>query len=757
MTAASVSSKRDNHGMQRRGFIVRGIVQGVGFRPFVFGLARRYALGGFVLNDGDGVVIEAEGEPVALEGFALALTREAPVLARVDGVAVRDLAVRGETVFAIRASAGAGGRALIPPDAATCDDCLRELHDPTDRRYRYPFVNCTQCGPRFTIVTGVPYDRRRTTMATFPLCAECRREYEDPSDRRYHAEPIACPVCGPRLSMPIEDAVSLLRDGAILAVKGLGGYHLACDAAREQAVARLRARKHREDKPFALMASEQDAYAICLFDDDERALLASSARPIVLGRRRADAPIASSVAPGSPWLGVMLPYTPLHHLLLADFGGALVMTSGNRADEPIAHEDDEARSRLADIADGFVGHDRPIHRRCEDSVVRAAFPLRRSRGYAPGAIQLPLVTRRPVVAVGAALKSTFCVARGDRAYLSPHLGDLDSELAHRAFQTDLELYLAMLDVRPQLIAHDLHPEYLSTKWALEQDAEHVAVQHHHAHAAACLAEHGERGPALALVFDGTGYGTDGTLWGGELLRCDLSSFERLAHLQPLALPGGEAAIREPWRVAAASLAESGIAVPWERWQLVRHSLVVNAPRSSGMGRLFDAVAAVLGLRDRVTYEGQAAIELEQLAGDTPATPWEWPFGDSAQLVADCYVARLEGRDPAAIAASFHETVAASAADACVAAGEDETVVLSGGSFQNLRLLRSTRTRLEQHGLRVLTHQIVPPNDGGISFGQAAVCAARSTATGHSGTARVRERARMTQPGAQAAHPSPSEA
>jgi hydrogenase maturation protein HypF len=707
--------------VQRRGFVVRGIVQGVGFRPFVFGLAQRHALAGFVLNDGGGVVIEVEGEQGSLERFAAALEREAPELARVDSIAVRQLEPSGAAGFTIEASAGQGGRALIPADAATCTDCLRELFDPADRRYRYPFINCTQCGPRFTIVTGVPYDRQRTTMAAFPLCAACRREYEDPGDRRFHAEPIACPVCGPRLSLSLDDAVESLRKGAILAVKGLGGYHLACDAADEAAVARLRARKHREDKPFALMTREPELFGeLC---DEERTLLASSARPIVLVRRRFDAPVAPSVAPVSGWLGVMLPYTPLHHLLLEGFGGALVMTSGNRSDEPIAYDDEEARDRLGGIADLFLAHDRPIHRRCEDSVVRAGFPLRRSRGYVPGALRLPIAAPRPIVAVGAELKSTFCVASGDAAQLSPHLGDLDSEPAYRAFHADLRLYLEMLGVSAEAIAHDLHPEYLATKWALEQPGELVGVQHHHAHAAACLAEHGETGEALALVFDGTGYGTDGTLWGGELLRCDLARYERVAHLQPLALPGGEAAIREPWRVAAACLAEAGSEVPWQRWELVRHSLAVNAPRSSGMGRLFDAVAAVLGVRETVTYEGQAAIELEQLAGTTPAEPWEWSFGDAARLVLDCYAARLEGRDRAEIAARFHETVAAGAAGACAAHSNGGPVALSGGSFQNLRLLGSTRRRLEQHGFRVLTHRLVPPNDGGISFGQAAVCAA----------------------------------
>ena len=701
---------------RRRRFRVGGVVQGVGFRPFVYGLAVRHGLGGFVLNDGAGVVIEAEGAPQALDAFAAALLTEAPPLARVDSLTSEWLEPLAEQRFSIAPSETGGRSALIPPDVATCDDCLRELFEPADRRYRYPFINCTQCGPRFTIVRTVPYDRPNTTMAGFPMCADCAREYADPLDRRFHAEPIACPVCGPRVSMPVEDAVALLAEGAILAVKGLGGYHLACDAADEQAVARLRAHKHREEKPFAVMTA-RPAVLVDL-DDDEARLLTSRERPIVLARRRDR--LAPSVAPGTQWLGVMLPYTPLHHLLCADFDGPLVMTSGNRSDEPIAFDDGEACERLAGIADAFLAHDRPIHRRCEDSVVRAAFPVRRSRGYAPGALRLP-VAGHPVLAVGAELKSTFCVARGGEAFLSPHLGDLDSELAYRAFETDLELYLAMLDVEPGLIAHDLHPEYLSTKWALEQEAELVGVQHHHAHAAACLAEHGETGPALALVFDGTGYGTDGTLWGGELLRCDLASFERLAHLEPVPLPGGEAAIRESWRVAAVYLERLGLPVPFERWELVRESLKANAPLSSGMGRLFDAVAALLGVRETVSYEGQAAIELEQLAGDAVAAPYDWRFGDAAELVA----AIVEDTRPRAeVAAAFHETVAAASAAACVDAGGADTVVLSGGTFQNLRLLASARARLEAEGFRVLTHRLVPPNDGGISFGQVAVASTR---------------------------------
>ena len=708
---------------ERRRLRARGVVQGVGFRPYVHRLARNAGLAGWVLNDGEGVVIEIEGDSSRLDRFAIELVGKAPALARIDSLTVEALEARGETDFLILESVAASGRsALIPADVATCNDCLRELFDPADRRYRYPFVNCTQCGPRFTIVRAVPYDRPNTTMGGFPLCRDCREEYEDPADRRFHAEPIACPVCGPQLSMPLEEAVALLRDGRILAVKGLGGYHLACDAANEDAVARLRARKGREEKPFALMTSQVEPLADPTFDEWE--LLASPQRPIVILRRLAAAPVAPSVAPGSPWLGVMLPYTPLHHVLCHDFGAALVMTSGNLSDEPIAYEDDEARVRLGSIADAFLGHDRPIHRRCEDSVVRRQFPIRRSRGYTPNVLPLPVSSPRPLVAVGANMKNTFCVATPDGAFLSPHLGDLDSEPAVRAFRTDLELYLDMLGVEPEAIACDLHPEYLSTKWAREQGLPLVEVQHHHAHAAACLAEHGEAGPALALVFDGTGYGTDGTLWGGELLRCDLDQFERVAWLDPVPLPGGESAVREPWRVAAAHLERAGLPVPWERWALVRESLKVNAPLSSGMGRLFDAVAALLGVRERVSYEGQAAIELEQLAGETVAEPYAWAFGDTTALVARCQADLTAGRDRTEIAAAFHETVAAGASAACAVANGPETVVLSGGSFQNVRLLASTTNRLERLGFRVLSHRLVPPNDGGISYGQAAVAARR---------------------------------
>ena len=713
-------------GRERQRFEVTGVVQGVGFRPFVHGLARRHGLAGFVLNDGRGVVIEAEGEGRALGAFAAALRSEAPPLARVAAVHSASVAPRGGHGFTIAPSTTAGDAALVPPDAATCGECLRELFDPGDRRYRYPFVNCTHCGPRFTIVRSAPYDRERTTMAGFAMCARCRAEYEDPGDRRFHAEPIACPDCGPQLSMPLADAAAVLRAGGILAVKGLGGYHLACVAGDEAAVARLRARKHREEKPFAVMSA--DPASLAALGPEEEALLRSPARPIVLVRRRRDAPVARSVAPGTTQLGVMLPYTPLHHLLAADLGRALVLTSGNRSDEPIAVDDDDARRRLAAIADAFLSHDRPIHRRCEDSVVRAGFPVRRSRGLAPGTLRLPVAAARPVVAAGAELKNTFCVARGELAHLSPHLGDLDTEAAHRAFRADLALFLDMVGARPEVVAHDLHPEYLATKWAQDQDADLVGVQHHHAHAAACLAEHGEEGPALAVVFDGTGYGPDGTLWGGEVLRCDLAGFERVAHLEPVPLPGGEAAIREPWRTAAAYLERAGRPVPFPGWRMVRQALAVNAPASSGMGRLFDAVAAVLGVRETVTYEGQAAIELEQLAGDTAAAAYPCRVAHGvihgADLVAAAHDDREAGRPRAEIAAAFHEGVAAATAEACARAANPRTVVLSGGTFQNVRLLGRVRRHLEDLGFRVLSHRLVPPNDGGISLGQAAVAARR---------------------------------
>jgi hydrogenase maturation protein HypF len=721
---------------ERRRIHVEGVVQGVGFRPFVHRLAAGLGLAGFVANDGDGVIIEVEGSGESIANFTEALRSAAPPAARVESLASSIVRATGERSFRISPSSVTSGNALLPADLATCEDCLTELLDPDDRRHRYPFINCTQCGPRFTIVHSLPYDRERTTMASFEMCADCRREYEDPSDRRFHAEPIACPACGPRVQLSsgcpwidgddVARAAALVRDGGILALKGLGGYHLACDATNEEAVARLRARKRREEKPFALMTGDPDALAFV--DEAERSLLESAARPIVLLHRRADGLVAPSVAPGNAQLGVMLPYTPLHHLLVRDARVPLVMTSGNRSDEPIAYDDEDAFERLGDIADAFLSHNRRIERRCEDSVVRRAFPLRRSRGYVPGALALPHPAHRPIAAAGAQLKSTFCVARGGDAFVSAHLGDLDSPLARAAFVSDLALYLEMLSTRAELFAYDLHPDYFATRWALEQDGDHVGVQHHHAHAAACLAENGQLGPALALVFDGTGYGTDGTLWGGELLRCDLTGFERVAHLAPVPMPGGEAAIREPWRMAASYMEAAGLPVPWDDWARVRQSLAVNAPLTSGMGRLFDAAAALLGVRERSTYEGQAPFELEQLAGATHAQPYDCRVAEGVIHGADLLVAAhadlASGRPRAEIAAAFHEGVAAAAVRGCELAAEPRTVALSGGSFQNLRLLESVRTRLQRAGFDLLTHRVVPPGDAGISYGQAAVAAGR---------------------------------
>lgn len=708
----------------RRRMRVRGVVQGVGFRPFVYRAAHGAGLGGFVLNDGEGVLIEAEGPPAALKGLEERIRRDAPALAQVRSLEAEEIEASGERRFEVRESGGAGA-AAIPPDAATCEECLRELFDPGDRRHRYPFICCTACGPRLTIAAGAPYDRARTTMAGFPLCERCRAEYRDPGDRRFHAEPIACPDCGPQLSMPVEEAVEMLAAGRILAIKGLGGYHLACDATDAEAVDRLRRRKRRERKPLAVMSAEPEALA--RLSERERELLEGSVAPIVLARRRAGARLAPGVSLGSPLVGVMLPYTPLHHLLARDLGRPLVMTSGNLSSEPIAHRDDEARRRLDGVADAFLDHDRPIRRRCEDSVLTATFPVRRSRGMAPRSLPVPVPAPAPLLATGAQLNGTFCVANGGDAFPSAHLGDLDREAALRAFHDDLELWLEMLAVSPRWVAFDAHPDYLTAKWAREQPLEGVEVQHHHAHAAACMAEN-RCSEALALVFDGTGFGSDGTLWGGELLRCDLRRLERLCHLEPQPLPGGEAAVRQGWRSAAAYLERADRPVPFERWPAVRQSLKVNAPLSSGMGRLFDAVSALLGVCEESSYEGQAAIELEWLAGAVAAEPYRCRVeGGSirgSDLVAAAHDDLAAGRPKREIAAAFHEGVAAAAVRACIDAASPRTVALSGGCFHNLRLGRSIRQGLEREGFRVITHGKVPPGDGGISYGQAVVAAAR---------------------------------
>jgi hydrogenase maturation protein HypF len=538
---------------------VAGTVQGVGFRPYVYRLASELSLAGWVLNDAHGVLIEVDGPGGPVGDFIARLPAETPALAVIEDVAVEELeaAVAGRNAFEIRASPrGEVPDAPITPDSATCEDCLHELFDPHDRRFRYPFTNCTNCGPRFTIVRGIPYDRPYTTMAGFEMCPDCRREYEDPADRRFHAQPNACPACGPLVwltghdgSDPIRAAAGALRKGAILAVKGIGGFHLACRADDEQAVATLRARKHREDKPFALMVpSAEAARPLIQLGDHALALLGSPARPIVLALRVPGAPVAEAVAPGAAELGVMLPYSPLHHLLLADAGVTLVMTSGNVSDEPIAYDDDDALERLRAIADVFLLHDRPIETRTDDSVARVV-PLagaarttflRRSRGYVPASLPLPGGTRAPLLACGAELKNTFCVAKGERAWVSHHIGDLQNYETLTSFERGIAHFERLFAVRPAVIAHDLHPEYLSTKYALDRAGDHelIGVQHHHAHLAACLAEHGAVGPAVGAIFDGTGYGTDGTVWGGEVLYGDLAGFDRVGSLASVRMPGG---------------------------------------------------------------------------------------------------------------------------------------------------------------------------------------------------------------------------
>ena len=739
---------------------VEGTVQGVGFRPYVWRLATQLGLGGFVLNDERGVLVEVEGAADAVERFRARLVAQAPPLAVVQRVAWSDAPVAGERSFAILPSER-GGEADVPvsPDTATCPDCLRELFDPSDRRFRYPFVNCTNCGPRFTIVRGVPYDRPLTTMAGFAMCPACRAEYDDPADRRFHAQPNACPVCGPRAwladaggrELACDDAVAAaaraLAEGRIVAVKGVGGFHLACRADDEHAVAALRARKHREDKPFALMAGTLEAArALVELETHEEELLLSGARPIVVAPRRREAAVAPSVAPGHPTLGVMLPYSPLHHLVLADVQTTLVMTSGNVSDEPIAYDNGDALARLGPIADLFLLHDRPIHMRTDDTVVRPPVVLRRSRGHVPGAIALPVAAARPLLACGAELKNTFCVAKGARAWVGHHVGDLENYETLRSFSEGIAHFERLFAVAPEVVAHDLHPEYLSTKYALERDGvEHVAVQHHHAHLAACLAEHGERGPAVAAIYDGTGYGIDGTIWGGEILVGGLAAFERAGALRAVRLPGGAQAIRQPWRMACAWLAEAGeddvppalaARVSPARWRdvarLARGGLA--SPVTTSAGRLFDAISALCGVRAEVHYEGQAAIELE--AACDPNERGAYPLAveagppivlDPRETVRAAAADAADGTPAGVIAARFHRALAAATAEALVLAAARhglDVAVLSGGTFANRVLLDDVTRRARIAGLRVLVPERLPPNDGGISYGQAAVAAAR---------------------------------
>jgi len=757
---------------ERREVRVRGIVQGVGFRPFVYALARKHGLSGTVRNDAEGVRIEVEGVPDEIERFVLALEEEAPPLAMVESVTWQPLATLGDSEFRIEESReGLLRQALVSPDVATCDDCLSELLDPKDRRYRYPFTNCTNCGPRFTITRSVPYDRATTTMSGFTMCPDCRREYEDPADRRFHAQPNACPVCGPQVRLldrfghelhrkpedPIARAARMLCGRAIVAIKGLGGYHLACDAFDEKAVRTLRGRKVRQDKPFALMARDvAQVREICHVSPEEEALLTSPARPIVILERRENIGVAEEVAPRQSTLGVMLAYTPLHHLLLRDAGIPLVMTSGNNSDEPIAYRDEEALDQLGEIADYFLLHDREIHMRCDDTVIRTAggrpYPVRRSRGYAPAPLRLAADFSRHTLACGGELKNTFCLARDSHAFMSHHIGDMENYETLRSFREGVEHYCRLFDVSPELVAYDLHPEYLSTKYAGELEEAGlpaVGVQHHQAHVASCLADN-ER-PAqervIGVAFDGTGYGTDGAIWGGEFFEGSLQEgFTRRAHLEYSPLPGGSAAIRQPWRMALAQLISiygeeettklplAAVKQAGERnvrliARLVEKSL--NTPPTSSAGRLFDAVAALLGVpgSSRTTYEGQAAIELESIAAGPTSRSYPvhlrpeadtW-FLEAHNLIAAVSEDLLSGRPAPEISATFHRTMAEIITTTCAKIRESNgvtTVALSGGTFQNMLLLTQTTDLLEEKHFMVHKHRRIPANDGGLALGQA---------------------------------------
>ncbi len=775
---------------------ITGVVQGVGFRPFVYGLAARYDLRGWVCNTSAGVDIEVDGPRETLDRFEAALTAEAPLLARIDAVEVAEINSNGFSAFEIRHSVARPDDFLpIAPDITLCEDCRRELFDPRDRRYLYPFINCTNCGPRFTIIKDVPYDRPLTTMADFNMCEDCAREYADPSNRRFHAQPVACPNCGPEVwlvdsQLPAVDnnpaavvrgeaaiaqARDLLAAGKIIAIKGLGGFHLACDATNDEAVAELRRRKGRIDKPFALMApSVENIEQFCEVAPEERALLESKEHPIVLlGKKPAQQPparealakmlISEHVAPRQSTLGVMLPYTPLHELLFhpaSSIPHPLVMTSGNYSEEPIATDNDEASDRLAPLADAFLLHNRDIHIRCDDSVVRVyegrELPLRRSRGYAPYPVKLPFNVPT-VLAAGAELKNTFCVTRDGYAFLSHHIGDLENYETLKSFEDGIAHFERLFRIKPEIIAYDLHPNYLATRYALERAERDglraLGVQHHHAHIAACLAEnnwHSDR-PVIGVAFDGTGYGTDGAIWGGEFLIADYRGFERAAHLDYLLLPGGDAAVRHPYRIALSYLRYAGVAweddlAPVQAASSIEQAAIrkqiesgLNAFPTSSMGRLFDAVASICGVRQSVNYEGQAAIEFEALADeaeegcygfDIVAEPGSTARGGYCIKAGGAVRAVLadvrSGVPTPLISARFHNGLAQLVLEMCEKIRRERglhEVALSGGVWQNVTLLRKTLDRLRAAKFSVYVHHLVPPNDGGLALGQALITAA----------------------------------
>ena len=750
--------------LRRQKLQIGGVVQGVGFRPFVYRLAQECKVSGFVQNSSDGVTVEAEGQLQDLELFRRRVSEEAPPLALISSLESAWVQPTGDDEFLIRVSRRHSlPSTSIPPDVAVCDDCLRELFDPRDRRFRYPFINCTNCGPRYTIVRGIPYDRPETSMSEFTLCEECSREYQTPEDRRFHAQPNACPRCGPQVRLygsagedpasenPIGDAIQVLREGRILALRGIGGFHLVVDAINDKAVGRLRSRKGREEKPLALMAPDLETVGkFCHVSAEEAMQLSSPARPIVLLRVRPRGGIGPLVAPDNPCLGFMLPYSPLHHLILRNHFEALVMTSGNYTEEPIVTGNDEALERLSPIADYFLLHDREILQRCDDSVVRVVSGkpriIRRARGFVPSPIVLKEPTRQMVLACGAELKNTVGFSRGNDVFLSQHIGDLDNPKALEFFEESIAHLSRIFEIQPDLIAHDLHPEYLSTKWATAQDnLPRVGVQHHHAHLASLLADNHTLEPAIGIILDGTGYGEDGTIWGGEVLVGDAARFQRYAWLEPLSLPGGEAAIRQPWRTALSAL-HAAYADDLERLNLpllqsipdkqvevvlkmVKRGL--NSPLTSSCGRLFDAVSALLGIRTQVNYEAQAAIELEHGVDETEQGLYQDAIGElqpsgglnSAALIRAICEDLQKNTPVSTVAARFHWTLAEFFIRASMAARDNcglNRVGLSGGVFQNAIFFSYCLQRLREEGFEVLTHSRVPTNDGGIALGQIVV-------------------------------------
>ena len=748
-----------------RRFEIQGIVQGVGFRPHVYQLATKYHLTGSVANTSAGVIIHAQGLPEAIDAFHHDLVKHPPPLAHIATVNVYQQAPEKLEVFAITKSDGVNEKsALIAPDTSVCEDCRQEMFDPDDRRYRYPFINCTNCGPRYTIIDDIPYDRPNTSMREFEMCPACQAEYDDPTDRRFHAQPNACPGCGPQVTLfdhrhrlledadPVQKAIDLLTEGYIVAIKGLGGFHLAVDATNETAVARLRQRKIREEKPLALMTADLTSIRrFALVTDMEASVLTSRQRPIVLLRKRIPNGIAPSVAPRSNDFGVMLPYTPLHYLLLDREPSVLVMTSGNRTDEPIAIANDDAFDRLADIADYFLVHNRDIYLRSDDSLVRPAAgvirPIRRARGYVPVPFFLHCEVP-PILALGAELKNTVCLTKADRAFISQHIGDLENVATHRFFEKTIDHLTRILDIRPEIVACDMHPNYLSTDYARKMSGmTKIMVQHHHAHIVSAMTEHGLSEPVIGLAFDGTGYGPDGHVWGGEILIVTPDAFKRVAQLAYVSMPGSTAAIREPWRMAISYLDAAfgddlwNLNLPFmeqidpEKIDIIRRMIIrgLNTPQTSSLGRLFDGVAALAGIRHRVTFEGQAAMELEGMAVETKA-PYSYEWEETGgyylmrpePIIRDVVESLVAGVSVEIVAGRFHTTLVRMFTELTFRISQDcgiNRIVLSGGVFQNARLLTGLIDTLYAKGLKVYTHSIVPTNDGGICLGQAMVAAA----------------------------------